>query len=403
MMKTRLVAALASSCALLAVSATPVWTSWAQPRPGPSKIVPPPPPVELVGLTQTASLTPERGFVDDPIASDGTNLAVIVTDSGSLAELRVLAPDGASRATVNLSTIMPTVRRLYFTGGHIFAVADDPGGGPVTGALIGLDGKVIRRHARATDLTLRTIGGKDTVVAYTRTTAGAGEQHQIALFDPVSAKKIAKRGGKVVLGAGGRDTKLDLRVDYWLDDHTIAVGLHGGKWRKSEDQRSPDTQATYDLVNGKWIKDEPIPNLLAHAQRLEKLVAHSGDRVFVHVPTDGSDLEVWRDGVATPIVLDPPLATYDPASIQWATRGDRVWFSLTVDPVNPAAVARQKADPEYLDLFEVDGSRAVRRARIYAPKKKLAWGWAGETLWVLEKNVGFSRGGKSLRLFRLAP
>ena len=98
-----------------------------------------------------------------------------------------------------------------------------------------------------------------------------------------------------------------------------------------------------------------------------------------------------------------PLATYDPASIHWSIRGDRVWFSLMVDPVNPAAVARQKADPEYLDLFEVDGSRAVRRARIFAPKKKLTWGWAGDTLWVLEKNVGFSRGGKSLRLFRLNP
>ena len=74
---------------------------------------------------------------------------------------------------------------------------------------------------------------------------------------------------------------------------------------------------------------------------------------------------------------------------------------VVVDPVNPAAVARKKADPEYLDVFELDGSRAVRRARILAVKKKLTWGWAGDTLWVLEKNVGFARGGKALRLFHL--
>jgi hypothetical protein len=64
-------------------------------------------------------------------------------------------------------------------------------------------------------------------------------------------------------------------------------------------------------------------------------------------------------------------------------------------------VARKKADAEYLDLFEVDGDHAVRRARIFAPKKKLTWGWFGDALWVLETNVGFGRGGKALRLYRL--
>ena len=91
------------------------------------------------------------------------------------------------------------------------------------------------------------------------------------------------------------------------------------------------------------------------------------------------------------------------ATARVVMRGDRAWISLVVDPVNPAAVARKKADVEYLDLFEVDGDHAVRRARILAAKKKLVWGWAGDTLWVLEKNVGFGRGGKALRLYRLAP
>ena len=402
-MKTRVVSVLASACALAVVSATAITPASAQPRPGPAKIVPPPPPPELVGLTETGSLTPDRGFIDDPTATDGTNLAVIVTDSGSMVELRVLGPDGVSHATVNLADVSPTVRRLYLQANRVFVVADDPAGGPVTAALVGFDGKIIRRHARATDLTLRAIGGKDTVIAYTRSNAAAGEQHQVALFDLVSGKKVAKKGGKVVIGSDGRDGKLDLRVDYWLDDHTVVAGLRGGVWRKREDQRSPDTRAMYDLVTSKWVKDEPITNLLEHARRLETLVAHSGERVFVHIPSDGGDAELWRDGVTTKLTLDPPLATYDPGSLRWAVRGERVWFSLTVDPVNPAAVERKKADPEYLDLFEVDGARAVRKARIYAPKKKFSWGWAGDTLWVLEKNVGFGRGGKSLRLFRLAP
>ena len=44
----------------------------------------------------------------------------------------------------------------------------------------------------------------------------------------------------------------------------------------------------------------------------------------------------------------------------------------------------------------------MRRARILAPKTKLRWGWVGDTLWVMEKNVGFDRGSKMITLYRLA-
>src|SRR5207237_2510868 len=98
----------------------------------------------------------------------------------------------------------------------------------------------------------------------------------------------------------------------------------------------------------------------------DTLIAHSGERVFVNVPGDGT-LELWRDGAVSAITFDPPLETYDASTARVAMRGDRVWLSLMVDPVNPAAVARKKADPEYFDLFEVDGARAARRGRSYAP------------------------------------
>ena len=217
---------------MFVVSATLQSDVGAQPRPAPTKIVPAAAPAELVGLTQVGSLIPERGFVDDPMASDGNQLAVVVTDGADLVEATVLGPDGVSHGKIDLAATVPTVRRLYLLGTRLFVVADDPAGGPVSAVLLGLDGKVVRRQAAATDISLRQVGGKDTVVAYTRSTAASGEQHQVALFDLVSAKRIAKRGGKVTVGADGQDSKLDLRVDYWLDDHTVAVGVHGGVWRK---------------------------------------------------------------------------------------------------------------------------------------------------------------------------
>ena len=43
------------------------------------------------------------------------------------------------------------------------------------------------------------------------------------------------------------------------------------------------------------------------------------------------------------------------------------WIALKVDPVNPDAVARKKADPEYLDIFRAGPDRkAVRKARVLA-------------------------------------
>ena len=41
------------------------------------------------------------------------------------------------------------------------------------------------------------------------------------------------------------------------------------------------------------------------------------------------------------------------------------WLVLKMDPVNAEAVARKKADPEYLDVFRVDGTgKAVRKGRV---------------------------------------
>lgn len=372
----------------------------AQPK-GPPKITPPAPPVELVGVREVAAVVPERGFVDDPIATDGTRTALVVTDGAGLVEARVYGADGVSHQKVDLAAITAAPRRIYLTGERLLVVADEPSGAGVTATLVELSGKVVRRFPRATELWLRPLAGKEVVVAYDRAEVRGATQHQVAVLDLATGKRLPRKGGKVVVGADGRDGKLDLKVAYWLDDHTVVGGTKGGVWRKREDQRSPDTEAAYDLISGKWVRDQPIPNLLAYARRLEILSAHADQRHFVHVGDSG--LEVWRDGAVTPLTLDQPYESYDVSSLRVVMKGDRLWMSLVVDPVNPAAVARQKADTEYLDVFEIDGGRATRRARLLAAKKKLAWGWSGDRLWVMEKNQGFSRGGKSLRFFELAP
>jgi len=371
-------------------------------RPPPTKIEKAPPPTALIGVEAKGAFAPERGFLDDVVATADGRLGVVVTDGAGLVELQVISTaDGGELTHFDVAAIAPAVRRFYLLGDDVFVVADNDDGAPVAGALLGADGKVKKAHKAATDLFVRPFAGQDAVIAYTLDPkAKGGTLHQVEAFDLLKAKKLTKKPGRMLIGKDGRDAKLDFRPAYFIDGMTVAVGTHGGVWRKKEDQRSPDTAAAWDLLAGKFVRDEPITDLLGRAHQLEVMTEHRLG-LFARMKEDNSTIEVWRDGVAKELTLDQPLDTYVAASLAYATKGDTLWVSLMVDPVNAPAVARKKADPEYLDLFEVTGDRAVRRARIYAPKKKLRWGWAGDRLWVMEKNVGFDRGSKLLTLYAL--
>lgn len=375
----------------------------------PKKIVKDPPPAPLVSLTQLGAFAPERGFLDDVVTTDGTRLGVVVTDGDALDEIQVLGTtDAGEIAHVDVHPYVPAVRRFYIVGDKLLVVPalaeGAPEGGAVTPVLLGFDGQPVKRGPKlpaATDHFVRPFKGQPALVSYTRDPGNRkGLLHQVEVFDLVKGRRLLKKPGRIVIDKKDeRDKALDFKPHYFLDDMTVAVGTRGGVWRKKEDQRSPDTHAAWDLLAQKWVKDEPITDLMGRARSLEVMSA-TPERLFARMKEDNSTVEVWRDGTPTPITIDQPLELYVAASLAYAVRGDKLWVSLQVDPVNPPAVARKKADPEYLDLFEVDGDRAVRKARIFAPKKKLRWGWVGDTLWVMEKNVGFDRGSKLITLYK---
>ncbi|MBZ0234063.1 MAG: hypothetical protein K8M05_17165 [Deltaproteobacteria bacterium] len=415
MMRTRL--AVATCTFVLLAAAVAVAQPARKPPPRPPqrpapkvvpKIVKAPPPAPLVGLTPLGAFSPARGFLDDVVTDDGTHLGVVVTDGDQHVEIQVLGmADAGEVARVDVKPMTEAVRRFYLLGDKLFVVPRRaegvPEDAPITPFFVGLDGQPLKRAPRlrpATDFFVRPFAGQQAIIAYTRDPGyRKGLLHQVEAFDLAKGKKLGKKSGRLVVGKDGRDATLDFTPHYFLDDMTVVVGTRGGVWRKKEDQRSPDTHAAWDLLTATWVKDEPITDLVGRARKLEIMAEHP-HRLFARMKEDNSTVEVWRDGVASGLTLDQPLELYVAASLAYAVRGDKLWLSLQIDPVNPPAVARKKADPEYLDLFEVDGDRAVRKARIHAPKKKLRWGWVGDTLWVMEKNVGFDRGSKLITLYK---
>jgi len=360
--------------------------------------------VPLIGVTSIATVAPARGFVDDPIAVGvGGRIAYIETDGAERAEVVLLDQGEKARFSLPAATGVPLALAWVGTGdaARLFLVtrADD---GRQRGVVYDLAGKAVRTFGPVSDVTLLTAGGPPRVALHRQSRGKSGViRHEIELVDVDTGKSIGK-GHALDVDGDGRAERLDFKVNHWLDGWTRAAGIHGGTWNKKEDQRSPDQYAEYDLMAGKFAAEAAIGDVVAHTRRMKVLAQQPNPGLFVRMSDDLATVELWRDGKPQAIELDQPVAQYDGASLSGVSEGPgRVWIGLKVDPVNRAAVSRKKADPEYLDLFLVDGNRAVRKARILAPKKRLRWGVNGDLVWVVERNVGFDRGGKSLTLYKL--
>jgi hypothetical protein len=69
--------------------------------------------------------------------------------------------------------------------------------------------------------------------------------------------------------------------------------------------------------------------------------------------------------------------------------------------VNPDAVSRKKADPDEIDLYEVDRQTHAARLLLHIPGegRRSTWQIVGNRLLLLRKGKGFDRGGVALELF----
>jgi hypothetical protein len=226
-------------------------------------------------------------------------------------------------------------------------------------------------------------------------------RHEVELVAIDTGKRVA--AGKPFELENDTSKKLDFRVNHWTDGYTKAIGLKGGEWNKKDNQRGPDSEATYDLVAGKFIETKSIDNVVEQRKRFQVL-ADVGQLDFVRMTWDNKAVQIWNRGTPRSIELDQPLAMYDVSTLQGVVHADgTAWLALKIDPVNADAVARKKADAEYLDIFKVgaDG-KGVRKARVPAKNLRFKFGTIDQYFWILERSTGFDRGGRAVTLYQLA-
>jgi hypothetical protein len=383
----------------------------AQPAKAPAPKAPPAKPARTDLIATNANLimklTADTGFVDDVLAYDNQRLAYVIADTSTKAELHVVqlgcakCVEQKQEIVVDLSpvTLRPTSLRLV--GQRAFVIGSTEDGNQVA-ALVELGQKVatpVYKLGPAAHISVITRDGAPRIAIHKSTATKTGTRHDVELVALDTGKRVA--AGKPFELDNDSNKKLDLRVNHWTDGYTHAVGLKGGEWIKKENVRSPDSEATYDLISGKIIETKAIANVVEQRKRYQTL-ADAGQLDFVRMTWDNSAVQVWHNGASRAVELDQPLSSYDVTTLQGVVGADgSAWVALKIDPVNAAAVARKKADPEYLDVFKVgtDG-KGVRKARIPAKNLRFRFGTFDQYFWLLERSTGFDRGGRSITVYQ---
>jgi hypothetical protein len=363
-----------------------------------------------VGVKLLSTVHPEQGFIEDAYAFDGSGgrLALVHADASSVAEVEIidLAQAGASLARFDISAATTWVTSVAFVldGQQVFLTGTTADEARVTGFLYDTVGKQKRKFGPATDVRLTDVAGTPAVAVYNAVQRKDGVTHELSLFRLADGKPLAK---KRVLKADvdGFVKPLDLRILYFKNGYAQLVGLKKGAYDKLKDQRLNDNEAVYDVAEGKVLRATPIGDLVAYAKLLKLRQQSPNHTSFALVGDDGRGIDVLTaDDKLVRLETTLSFDHYDPKSLQQQLgRDGKLYFSLTIDPVNPAAVTAKKADPVHIDLYSFDpqSGKTERLARLPQNEREFTWAVAGGRWAVLRKHKGYGRGGPDLELYDL--
>lgn len=349
----------------------------------------------------------EGGYIDDAFAvrSDGKEVAWVETDGIKPGTLMVGPPEGFPLA---VKGVPADIAALHFLGERRLLVVARAGEAAFTAQAFGREGVTGPKLGPAQHIALATVGGKPAVVTYSKQERRGGAEHVLVAYARDTLKPIARRTlkedgeGRVPHPTGA------LKILWWRDGFSSAAVLQAGGFDKEKDMRRPDRFARLDPWGAKLEVLEPsdITDVLGFAEVSLLHGKHGPDGVFV-TPTEDRKALLLVDGLAmSPLTLPRALATYDADLFAWQrVEGDeaRVWLSATVDPTNPDALARKKADRDDFTLFTVDrATHAVAKVlELPGQNRPTAWRVGGDTMLLLRKSKGFGRGGVALEIWGL--
>jgi hypothetical protein len=362
----------------------------------------------------TFVLKPEKGFIDDPFAIDGPSarLALLRTDSASFALVEIVdLNSGKTRRAFAAGNPQQLFDRVLFAGGDdtgIVLVTRDSVTSRRSAQYFGADGRPLGLVGPVTDFGTITRGGVSYLVAWDRRTAPSGQtSYTVAQYKLEGLAKMGKPHSYLI-NKDGTLTEPAMKVVTWQDGYSQIVGERPGGYDKKKDMRQPAKAAVLDALTGNFVSETEIGDVLgwtvASQMRRTRL-----NRTLLPVITDEQDGLQVIDAVGhrTPLNLGTPIQNYDPKSLlEQEDAGNRaLYFSLSLDPLNPDALGRKKADKPYLDLYRVTiGEKTPdtgRVLRVALDDRPVTWVVGGRYVALLRKHKAFSRGGNEIEAHKL--
>jgi hypothetical protein len=361
---------------------------------------------------------PAKGFIDDPFAVDGEQerLAVLRTDSASFALMEMVdLSTGKTQRTFRAGNPQQLFDRVLIApGGGTVVISRDPGNGRRLAQYFSADGKAAGLTTPATDFGTMVRGGRRYLVAWDRRPGPGGEttftvtQYQLAGLRRTAGPHV------YATGKDGRLVRPPLKIVGWQDGYAQVMGQRPGDYDKQQDVRQPDRAGIFDVLSGSFVADSAIADVLGWAAAAQ-LRQTRPNRALMAVLSDDQDGVVLVDayGRRDPLPLEARVANYQARSLseQEDFAAHTLYFSLSLDPLNPDALRRQKADKAYLDLYRVrheplpaargpTAPETTALLRVALDDRPVSWVVGGQFVALLRKHKSFSRGGTELEVYR---
>ncbi len=354
----------------------------------------------------------DKGFIDDVMAFGGENdarFAFIVTDAAQLLTIRVVKTDGfATEAEVKVepATAVPKALAFVGDGSKLALLYQDGGSGQQGGLLYELpSGKLLKKIGPATAATLTSHKGELVVsLVSSKTDAKNAGTHNAQVFRAADFKKLG--AGSVTIAPDQTLKQPPLRLLYFEPGHLQLVGMMKGKYDKKRDIRLPERAVRWSLITRKEVWSAEPKDVLVWVKATNMRPNHPGQLRFLQVSDDLKALQtVDADNELGSVTLPIAWKLYEPKSLEQAESwdGKTLWFSMTIDPVNPDAVRRKKADKERVDLYRLDpGPKATPLGGVPTDKRKFRWTVGSARFFAyLRKLKGFGRGGNELEIHEM--
>jgi hypothetical protein len=340
----------------------------------------------------------EEGVIHEGFAFDesGGKLAYAETDAAGKTRLHVGPPGGKSSATVDITSFTPAPEKILFLGGHWFVVANE---GARRAAVVAPNGRITHEIGPFGDCFISSTHGKVFVTATDKGDTAAGHSIDIAAYRPdgvpLGRKLVTIAADGTLAGTG------HLVFVAFVGGYLQALVKKPGRYDARADVRGGTQMAVLDVLTSKVGAGRTVPNIPRFLHLAEKRAEKPGLETFVRQGDDATGLELVGPGEKVrPLALPAELSLYETASLQQQALGGRLFFSLTVDPLNPAQVAARKKGERALHLFEVGvgAAKATRFGQIaLGETQAYSWAAAGTKVAVLKRTQ--ASGGNELLVF----